>query len=663
MSSARPFSEILMSKQKKNTEHAVKTAKDNYQTPWIVIHESLQNSLDAIYESGETGNITIILDADDQSVKIRDDGVGFPHGDDGLRLLGLHGTNKDGDTRQGGNLGYGIKTVICSTSVFRLQSVRDGSLWGFEIEDGHNINNSSFYEFSDKPSEKAESGTSAEYSFPNHEVSEAINEIYESTPGIQKLNNYDSTVQHISEKDNYVDILKSLFEWYFRTKTYAANIDRLINGEQSNVPKVDISFKIKAESKEGREEINEDVDDVVRLNNSTISVDFENKYWDVEDIFLKSNEDHKAGLPFTLVNDVNIPIPDTLELKSEQVLIFKFTSEEEYDNLVKYPSGKYAGEVDGRGEGYYDGKLFHVMEGFYMVIGRKRYLDMMMFPNNPERKTTFARGIPTQDYITMESGKWGSSRSESTVAAGIHVSDKLNLGKLQLSYRKRVNWIREFYTDAFKAHFKRISSQVARKEVTEEEDLNLPGDGDESTEYVDRPTIFEPGHPERGVIVEPKYENELIALFFDLVGRGFIDGYQFYGLSGSTRHDGKTEIKKPTRDYFRSSITQDSKLCDVEFKTKLSKLANELENRTSRKRASQLQLAIVWEIDEENISNEHDYKVVQVDNFGSLSGMDFPDDKVLSNVENILGVRVEQRFLPIQVLEVKSVVSSIVEDG
>lgn len=656
-----PFSDILLSKQRENTKHAVKTAKENYQKPWIVIHESLQNSLDAIYESDKSGDITIILDTDNQKVKISDDGIGFPHGDDGKRLLGLHGTNKGSDTRKGGNLGYGIKTVICSTEYFKLKSIREGKVWSFEVKDGYDIDNSEFSVLEDTSSNKAESGTSLEYYFPNNEVSKAVDEMYEATPGIKRLNSYDPTVQHISSKDNYVDILKSLFEWYFRTSTYAANIDRLIKGKESDVPKVNINLKIKASDKESREKIHDDISDVIRLNNGDISISFENKYWDVEEIFLKSNGDHKPGLPFTIVNDVNIPIPDTLELKSEQVLIFKFTEEDEYEKLIKYPSGRFAGKSDNRGEGYYDGKLFHVMEGFYIVIGRKRYLDMMMFPSNPERKTTFARGIPTQDYVTMESGKWGSSRSESTVAAGVHVSDNLNLGKLQLSFRKRVNWIRQFYTDAFKAHFKRISSQVARKEVTEEEDLNLPGDEDESTEYVERSKIFEPGDDDKGIIVEPKYENELIALFFDLLGRGYIDGYQFYGLSGSARHDGKTEVKRPTRNYFRSDINQDSKLCTIEFKTKLSKLANELENQKSRKRASQLQLAIVWTVDEENISNKTDYKVVSVGNFDSVSGMSFPDDKVLDSVEKILAVRVENRFLPIQILEVNSVVESITE--
>jgi hypothetical protein len=607
--------------------------------------------------------ITVILDISDQSVEVRDDGVGFPHGEDGIRLLGLHGTNKGEDTRQGGNLGYGIKTVICSTERFELESVRDGKKWGFVVEDGVDIASSTFAEIEEGDVENAEPGTSVSYSFPGNEVTRALNEIYESTPGVQRLNKFDSTVKYISSKNDYPDILRSLFEWYFRTKTYAANIDRLLKGDDSEVPKVDITFKVRGSDGGEVDSLNEDISDIIRLNDGAISVEFENKYWDIENLFLRSDGSSKSGLPFSLVNDVELPIPETQELKSEQVVIFKFTDKEDYKQLIRYPSGKYAGEVDSRDSDYYDNKLFNVLEGAYIVVGRKRYLDMMLFPDNPDRKTTFARGIPTQDHLTLESGQWGSSRSETTVVAGLHVSDTLNLGKLQLSYRRRIKWLREYYTDSFKAHIRRISSQVASKQITEEDDLNLPDDEEEDTDFVDREKIFDSGDPDRSIIVKPHYENELIALFFDLLGSQEIDGYQFYGLSGRARFDGKTEVKLPTRDYFRSSISQDSKLWNIEFKVRLSVLANDLENVKSRKRASQLQLAVVWEIDSENISNQTDFKVVDVQNFDSVSGMSFPSGKILKGVEKVLAVRVEERWIPIQVLEMKSIVFSMKEEA
>jgi len=662
MSSSKSFSDILMAGQEENTRNAVETAKENYQVPWRVIHEALQNSLDAIYENGEDGKITVTLDISDQRVEVRDDGVGFPHGEDGIRLLGLHGTNKGEDTRQGGNLGYGIKTVICSTERFKLESVREGKEWGFVVENGMDIANSTFTEIEESSVDNAEPGTSVSYSFPNDEVTKALNEIYESTPGVQRLNKFDSTVKYISSKNDYPDILRSLFEWYFRTKTYAANIDRLLKGDDSNVPKVDITFKIKVSDDEV-DNLNEDIDDIIRLNDGSISVEFENKYWDIENLFLRSDGSSKSGLPFSIVNDVNLPIPETQELKSEQVVVFKFTDEEEYKQLIRYPSGKYAGEVDDRDSDYYKNKLFNVLEGVYIVVGRKRYLDMMLFPDNPDRKTTFARGIPTQDHLTLESGQWGSSRSETTVVVGLYVSDTLNLGKLQLSYRRRIKWLREYYTDTFKAHIRRISSQVASKQITEEDDLNLPDDEEENTDFVDREKIFDSGGPDRSIIVKPHYENELIALFFDLLGSQEIDGYQFYGLSGRARFDGKTEVKLPTRDYFRSSISQDSKLWNIEFKVRLSVLANDLENVKSRKRASQLQLAVVWEIDSENISNQTDFGVVDIQNFDSVSGMSFPSSKILKGVEKVLAVRVEERWIPIQILEMRSVVSSMKEES
>ena len=572
------FAQILMVGQEENTRHAIESAKENYQIPWKVIHEALQNSLDAIYKCKKSGNITLTIDISEKAVSIRDDGIGFPHGDEGKRLLGLHGTDKKDDSRLLGNLGYGLKALICTTKSFRLVSHRDGKRWGFSVNDGYDLGNAEFIEDPIESESNVENGTELYYTFPNDEVVEALNEIYSSTPGIKRLDNYRDTIRYISKPGNQTELFKTAIEWYFRTATYVANLDRLIKGANSDVPKVQISIKLKCEpDDEGlRDKLEEDIYEVLRFNTGSVDIDFENKFWDVEEFFIDPKTGRtKKGLPFNIVNDLSLPVPSSQTLKPEQVIISKISSQTDYEKLIKYNPSKYVNS--NRNIEYYENKVFRALEGLYLVVGRKRYLDSMLFPDMPARQRIFSRGIPTQDYVTLLPGGWENSRSDLTVALGMNVSDKLNLGKLQLCYRKRLLWLQEFYTDSFKAHIRRISSEVANKELTEPEDMNFPNDDEVEQEFVTRTKIFEAGAESNSVIVEPKYENELIALFFEFIGRGVIEGYQFYGVSGRSRFDGKAECKLPERPHFRASITQDSKLWTLEFKVFLSKLVEELE--------------------------------------------------------------------------------------
>lgn len=650
------FSDILMAGHEENTKHAINKTLANYQTPWKVIHEALQNSLDAIYETTNSeGYISITLNIKDQSVSIRDDGVGFPHGEEGRRLLGLHGSSKS-DPRLSGSLGYGIKAIICSTAYFRLASNRDSHKCTFEIREGHDLDQAEFDESYEKTGGESVDGSDLYYTFPNREVTDFLNELYDSTPGIHVLNRHEHTVQYVSTQDNHTELLKTLIKWYFRTQSYAANIDRLIHDEDSDIPKVNISLKIVGENLKDESGLSQVILDVVRLNDGVLETEFENKHWDIEEFFLDGNGHTKSGLPFNIETAIEFPVPETHQLKSDQVIALKFNNEEDYSKLIRYPNGKLV--TDDRDEDYYDGKIFNALKGIYVVIGRKRYLDHLLFPAMPQRQSVFARSVPTQDTISLEPQVvWEKSRSEYTVVFYANVNDELNLGKLQIFFRRRLKWLTEFYTDAFKAHFRRMSSQVAPKELTGEDDLPVPEEEEPQKDFVDRERIF-PAGAKRSLIVEPIYENELIALFFDLLGRGDIDGYQFYGLSGYSRYDGKAEIKLPGSDQFKSSINQDSKLWTIEFKVYLSRLVDELTN--NKKRAIQLPVAIVWEIDDIT-KYEQDFKVVDWDVYPDISGFEYPPDRKVPAVQKILAVRQESRWIPIQILELKEVIRKIMD--
>lgn len=642
-----------MAGSESNTIRAVESALETYQIPWKVIHETLQNSLDSIYKTNQEGNITIEFNLSNQSVMIKDNGAGFPHGEEGKRLLGLHGTDKNNDHRFGGSLGYGLKAVICSTNYFKLTSYINGKKWGFEIKNGHRLHEALFSEFPVEDIINTENGTEIQYSFNNNEVFSCINEMYAETKGIHIIKQYE-TLTHLA-KNEYDALLKRLFEWYFRTNTYAANIDRLIN-KNSDVPKVNITFELNCTNLDIQDidKIESDIFSILKLNDGKIKHTFENKFWDIEEFFTDDKGKTRTGLPFTISTNVELPIPSTHELKSEQVIVFKINSIEEYKKLIRYQNGKSVEEK--RNDEYFSNKLFDKLQGIYIVIGRNRHLAHLMLPVYPKRQSAFSRGVPTQDVIGLLPGIGESARSDYTIVFLPNLTDEMNLGKLQLNFRKRISWLREFYSDAFRAHFKKISSQVASKEITSQEDFNIPDDEEPTKDYVEKNKIFEP-KSERGLIVEPYYENELIALFFNLLGNKDIQGYQFYGLSGIDRYDGKFEAKFPVRDYFRTNINQDSTLWTCEFKVKLSKLVDDLAR--NKKRATQFHLAIVWEIDSDNIRDENDFKAVEWNTYEAVAGISYPSDKRLPEVNHILAVRIDGRWQAIQVLELKSLVANL----
>ena len=83
------------------------------------------------------------------------------------------------------------------------------------------------------------------------------------------------------------------------------------------------------------------------------------------------------------------------------------------------------------------------------------------------------------------------------------------------------------------------------------------------------------------------------------------------------------------------------------------------ESSSSPKRASQLQLAIVWKADDENFSNTNDFRLLRLEDYGNVSGTEFPEQKRLPGVEQVLAVLIEGRWIPIQILELFEIVNQI----
>ena len=143
----------------------------------------------------------------------------------------------------------------------------------------------------------------------------------------------------------------------------------------------------------------------------------------------------------------------------------------------------------------------------------------------------------------------------------------------------------------------------------------------------------------------PRDENALIAIFFELVGRGDLAGYHFYSLSQSARYDGRASMKLS----YQTDVPMpdvDSDLRNVEFKLDVNDLVDDFAKEI--KIPAEIQLVIVW--DDTLKSSITDFQVLDIE---------YTDDgdRAISGVEKVLHCKLQNRM--IQMLVMKDFVNQL----
>ncbi len=246
-----------------------------YPQEWKVAHEVLQNAKDAIQKSSEaSGEINIEFDLSQQRVTITDNGRGFPHD---LSLLGIGGTDKDreDDWRIQGNQGVGLKAVLFSSKSFWLESVINGQKWSVSVDNTCRYAEGGEGKLKEnRPVPSSERNrTAVSYSFPHKAVSEFLKLIYFSyAPRVSNL----LAPQKVAK-------LKRAIEWYFRTYSYAGDVNRVLGLEGVKNIQIKVIFKY---TDHVPEEFEGELKEILSLENP-MAVEFTNKYWDIEETISK----------------------------------------------------------------------------------------------------------------------------------------------------------------------------------------------------------------------------------------------------------------------------------------------------------------------------------------------------------------------------------------
>lgn len=307
--------------QRKIVIENIKKYIEAYDESWIVIHEALQNSIDAIQRSDvETGRITIELDLEKETVHITDNGRGFPPNKE-LLCPGITDKENSGDTK--GYQGVGLKALMYSTNYFEIGSVHAGQRWDFMAENLYTLlqEKDPFYVEEIQDAEQgAAPGTSIVYSFPKPIVSEMVNGLLDEFYSPRSVDNrWLELYKHIDDDlARREQEISHIVRWYFQTYTYAGCCNRLLGVEVR-------PDKTRPETKPvKRIEIELIINGINALDKchlwlreylsaaqtNKISIKFENKQWDFEEAinYLKSQpKKYRMQAPdvesFSLVTD------------------------------------------------------------------------------------------------------------------------------------------------------------------------------------------------------------------------------------------------------------------------------------------------------------------------------------------------------------------------
>jgi len=617
-------------------KHSIEKTVETYPNEWIVIHEALQNAIDAIQRSGKSqGHVKILMDLDNETVAVEDDGEGFPFD---ISLFGFGASNKDpSDYRISGEIGVGIKTVIASTKDFELWATyideKTGTLkkWHCIITDGYrflkglkddiDIN----YDDPVEVDKEGETGTKVKYSFPEGErrvLEFLLRQIYDGYFSIGRI--HDDLAKDITDK------LKLAIEHYFRTTGYAANVNNLLNVYSSVPTEITIAISCGTNSlKLLPEEFRK-----IFKNKGLLTVTFRNTYWDVEEVINRSKKPRPALIGYP----TKTPFPGEGgyigSYNTNFIYVQKFTEWSEIQKLISNPRSRPPPDPS-----YYKTYFERYVAGIYLVVGGREALRKYLL-DFPRSRFIAASGIPSSHDIHTPTDVGGLGYINN-ICFIVNIKQKLTYGKQTIKNPWLLGRMYEFFKDAFRATLTH-SAQCISGRVYEYPPILVTS----PTEVISRPDLNLPISKIKKI---PQEEVELIALFFELVGRGYIKDYDIWALSTREPYDGKVLIH-----YEGISINpphSDKDLNNMEFKVYLSDLIDDFE--TGRKLSSDLHLIIVWEddFDEKYPTGHLSYEVIPAESSILLK------EYSLKHVNKVLRDRRIGTEIPI--LEIKQIVEDI----
>ena len=589
---------------------------ETYPTAWKVVHETLQNAKDAVRRIQQTGTqqagtIDVLLDVENQSVTVKDTGLGFPRNDD---LLGFGGTDKDSDPDWclNGKQGVGLKAVILSTKHFSIDAINEGSKWSLKIEDADRFIDGGDPKFTvdehgatDEPS-----GTTVRYSFRDPLVSEFVTEVL-----FQQL-------PHVSDylASNTRDRIAMALETHFRSYSYAGDVNVLLG--LGSVAPIEVNLELVSASRA----TGTLPDDLVKeLQSGRINCRFMTGHWDLKGAVDRT----RSGRPRPTVLSQALPPGGTLgRFNDNFVYVNTFTTEEQYKQLLKNPNLRRPVEPS-----KYQA-LFQQLRGVYVAIGSGSVLSRYLISS--PRQFIAADGTPTAHVLPGPTRGGDATYVSNNIHFIANVDAQLNYGKQTISNTRLVGLVSDYFSEAVRATLRNVAiSFVGSLNASSSAD-DIEESNEMERDVISRPTLANGSLNFKRV---PRDENALIAIFFELLGNACLKGYHFYSMSQKARYDGRASIQLS----YMSEVpapNADSDLLNVEFKLEISDLIDDFEHEL--KLPSEIQLVVVW--NDTIKANITDYQVLSIDYTGDA-------DRRIDGVEKVLHCKRQNRMIQMLVVQ------------
>lgn len=608
-------------------QHQLKQTISAYNPTQIVLGEALQNAIDAIVEvdDGISHEIKINLDFDQRVVTVADSGVGFQN-DPSLLFLG-GGTKRSGNRKLFGFVGVGLKVVLFSSKKFSLRSRRNDEHLKFEIQDAYQFSRDSPPDlrvptvFPQDPSPRSTQGTEISYQFPSQVAHDPfdhfIQNIYSQCLPHGSGKGFGKTLKEAVNRKHFETRFAGLLASFLRRYTYAGDVWNALGGK-TELKNTSISVEVTCS--DPTQTLGSEIGDLFDGKKET-SFRIEPAYLHVEDTVNWVPTHDKPGLYYLPLGKGGTNLDRTWKGFNIEL----YTHGEDYEKLLTNKQGRLPDAIK-----EYRERLFPLINGIILTIGRIPVFEEFL-PGGSQRVIS-ANGVVTTHEVDLTRGR--NQEYVRCFDLVIDTNAQLNYGKSQLTDNHLVGRIRRFINDAYSATIQNAAGNWVGKIDEEEQEYDF---------FLKRESL---NIPELATKKVPRDENDVIALFFELVGRGYIHGYQSFGLSQVDRYDGRFILRRSGDEQDPQIPPDDRQLSAIEFKVTASALIRDLEREA--KNPQDLKLVIAWD---EGVSNSDQF------GFADIEHSRYYPDKVYLGVTRYL--QNTKSGSQIQVLLLKPVVEQI----
>jgi anti-sigma regulatory factor (Ser/Thr protein kinase) len=605
-----------------------------YDLEWRLLHELIQNAVDATQANSrvERGEVKVVLNLDNDTVCVRDNGTGFKH-DLTLLVPGGTGEEKQLASRSPakGYQGVGLKAVMYSTEEFEIESQTENEQWVFMSERLSQYISDSSSAAPDYLDEVRGEGSSDTYTEIKARFSPGT--VKEVLAGLNRFLGVDAVKwkalysKQVTERGRtpYEEYLTHFISWYFRTQSYVGCVNALLNvpvkdpetGEWINLKPV--SIKVVLESSKQFDALEGEVGEWLRgLKQTTFSVEIPYRSWSYLEVATQNQalEQKYRIAPTIVTTKPNDELWETLKPTfRNKFLDIKIVPNEQATELRE----RYADFIPllerkrskVKLEDFED--VLRSVTGIYLAVGRTAYFELLGLENHGLRFIS-SNGTPTAHELSVSSTS--STWYLETLHLIINLDATLNVGKRHLVNSRLVGRTKQFFEACY-------PSLVEISKLFVERDISGPGT-DPLPEVYDLKTLSRQNIPFRRF---PADESTLVGLFGAAM-TALDPTFNIYGFFSRARYDGK--FQWPGQE-----VRSDAELKSLEFKVRLEVLIEEFDSATHDKEFRDLELIIVW--DRRTDTTQWNVKGISAQRRTQLEGIGVPTDLIEYILEDAYG--------------------------